>query len=261
MTKIILDKEQIYEIVQANKFKVNESKFISRCIDGRYEDSRALAPLAIAGADLGEIALLKATGNAYGFEVDMKKTYEILAELVGGIKNFQMHTDSHGDPNVVASGCGHLKQIKTDPAPYKLTKEDVFTLAEIAEEAKKSGAQEIALQGEHIEGAVLQIKGDGYSVKPRYFLETEKGTQEVETFVFHATLVNDRHKELAKKLLEKGAVKLFNGLDAEYLYEVISEMTENHLLETAKRLAKGLPIYLVDFAEDGTFELTDMGEV
>jgi len=272
--KIILSKDQVAEIVQANKYQVDDkSSFISRCIDGRYPTSSSLTrlrgagpendnlpPLALAGADLGELALIKAAGNTYGFEVDLKKTYQVLVELLGGIDNFQMHTDGHGDPTIAAAGCGHLKQMKLDPGAYHLTDEDILTLSEIAEDAKKKGATEVKLEGDHIEGAVLQVTGN-YSVKTRYFLENNNGTREVEVFVFHETFVSKRHKELAKRLIEKKAVILVNGLDAEYLSEMLSEATEDHLMETAKRLAKGLPIYLATFAEDGGFDLTEMGTV
>lgn len=261
MSKVIFSNEQVAEIVQANKYPVDaKSAYLSRCIDGRYSDRNNLPPLALAGADLGELALIKSAGNIYGFEVDLKKTYQVLVELLGGINNFQMHTDSHGDPKIAAAGCGHLKQMKLDPGAYHLTQEDVLTLSEIAEDAKKKGATEVKLEGDHIEGAVLQVVGN-YSVKTRYFLQSDSGTREVEIFVFHETLVNKRHKALAKALIQTAAVRMVNGLDAEYLSEVLSETTEDHLMETAKRLAKGLPIYLATFAEDGGFDLKEMGTV
>jgi len=248
--KLILSKDQVYEIVSANKYPVSDAgKCISRCSEGQYADSHNLPFLAIPGADLGDLALLRAAGNTYGFDVDLKKVYEVIAELAGGRNNFQVHVE-----------CGHMKQVILDPGAYHLTQNDVTNLEEIAEEAKKNGATEVKLEGDHLEGAIVQIQGP-YSLKTRYFLKTDVGTHEVEIFVFHETLVNERHRALAKKLVAEKAVTLFNGLDEEYLYEVLSDTTEDHLMETARRLAKGLPLYLAVFDADGTFELTEMGKV
>lgn len=260
MQKYLLSKEEAYEIVQANKYEVGDNRLVSRCIDGRYADSHKLAPLGLAGADVGELALIQAAGNTYGFEVNAKKAYEVLTHVVGGVKNIQMHTDTHADKRVPAGGCGHFTQMKLDPGAYHLTPEDVLKISEIAQDAKKKGAVENVLQGDHLEGAVVQVKGP-FSVKTRYFLETGAGTREVEVFVFHESLVNNRHRILAEKLIEKKAVTLMTGQDAEYLYEVLSETTEDHLMETARRLAKGLPIYLINFQKDGSFDLKELGTI
>ena len=259
MDKVLLSKEQIFELVLENKYKVKEeNKLLSRCIDGRYKNSDDLPSLGLAGADVGELVLIVSTGNTFGFDVDVKKTYETVIDLVGGVKNFQMHTDHHGDVKIAASGCGHWKQIKLDPTAYHLTQDQLVALEEVIEEARKKGAHEVILEGEHIEGAVLQVRGK-YSVKPRYVLGTGSGAKEVEVFVYHESLVKERHKKLAEMLLKNKAVKLYNGLGADYLYDVLSDTTEDHLFETAKRLAKGLPIYSVVFKDDGVFDLEEMG--
>lgn len=258
MQKYTLSKDQVHDLVQENKYKINpKHKFLSRCIDGRYADSDNLPPLSLAGADAGELALIIATANAYGLEVDIDKVFKVLVEVVGGIKNFQMHSDRHGDPKIAASGCGHIKQIGLDPVAYGLTEEQVKKIKDILEEAKKNGAKETILVGDHNEGAALIVTGP-YTVSTRYSLQDEKA-HEVEVFVHQGTLIDERHRELAKKLLENKAVKLLDGLDHEYFYQVLGEMTENHLMETAKRLAHGLPLYSIAFAADGTFKIEEMG--
>ncbi len=56
MQKIILTKEQIREFISENAYKItNETKFLSRCVDGRYQKIENLPPLALPGADLGGI--------------------------------------------------------------------------------------------------------------------------------------------------------------------------------------------------------------
>jgi hypothetical protein len=73
--------------------------------------------------------------------------------------------------------------------------------------------------------------------------------------------VNERHRLIAKKLIEERAVKFFPDCDEEYLFEALSETTENHLFETLKRLASGLPIFEVGFENDGSFKIKEMGKV
>ncbi len=261
MKKINLVIDQIQELVAKNKYKVNENnKFLSRCIDGRYLTSNNLPPLATPGADAGELALVLATGNVYGFTVDVGKSFDLLTELVGGIKNINFHTDEHGDKKIVLSGCGHIKQMRLDPEAYNLEENQLKGLTKILTKAGKKGAKETVLQGEHLEAAIIQIKGN-YSIYPRFLLETDEEKNEVEVFVYQSTLVDKRHRELAKKLIENKAVELFPGCDEEYLFEILSETTENHLIETAKRLAKGLPVYEINFSDDGSFTIEEMGKV
>lgn len=261
MPKIILDKTQVQELIFNNRYKVNaEKKFVSRCIDGRYENSSDLPALAIAGADLGEVAVIVSAGNDFGFSVDLQKTVDVLIDIVGGVKNFNFHTDSHADAKIPAAGCGHIKQVSVDNNAYKLTEEQVESLGKIAVNLKKKGANEIVLHGDHQEGAVFLVTGY-YGVMPQGEVDVEGSMLKVQTFVFHKTLVDERHKVLAKKLIEKKAVELLNGLDDQYLYQAISEVTETHLFETVKRLAKGLPIYEVRFKDDGGFEVKEVGVV
>ena len=79
MTKFILNKEQIGELILQNKYQVDpEKKFVSRCIDGRYENKKDLSALAFPGADAGEMALILATANSYGFQVNLNKAYQSL---------------------------------------------------------------------------------------------------------------------------------------------------------------------------------------
>lgn len=261
MDKIILTKEQVQELVYENKYPVTEkNKFLSRCIDGRYPNKKDLPPLAFPGADAGDLALIFATANSFGFTVNQQKTLDTFIEVIGGEKNFQFHSDHHGDKNIPASGCGHMKQMNLDPQAYFMEKEQLVFIADSLNKLKKQGAVETILEGDHAEGALLQVSGD-YSVYPRFTMDTGEGKITSEVFVYQTTLVNKRHSELAKKLIENKAIKLFPGTDIEYLYQAFAEMSDNHLFETAKRLAKGLPIYTVKFSDDGTFKVEEADKV
>ena len=259
MGKMVLDEQQINEFIRENRYKVNQkSRFISRCIDGRYGNSDGLPPLAIPGADAGQLSLILAAANIYGLEVDREKVYESLVEIVGGEKNLKMHTDNHSKK--MMGGCGHMKQITLDPESFNITKEDADFVMEKVATAKKKGAQEVVLEGEHLEGAVVLVRGN-WSLKTRYFFAMTEGKVLSQIFVSHQTLVNERHRALAKKLLEK---KAFSGLkedDEDYLYMILSETSEAHLFETLKRMSEGLLIFEVKFEDSGDFDLKQLGDV
>lgn len=261
MKKFILDKTNVQELVMENKYEVDpKTQFISRCIDGRYENGDGLPALAIAGADAGELALIFATANAFGLEVDMEKAYAALVKIVGGEKNLRCHTDHHAEHGVIFGGCGHMKQMGLTLGDYSLTQEQLDFVKTKFTDAVQRGAQETMLNGEHLEGAVLMVKGN-YGIYPNYIFATDIGKKTGQVFVFHRTLVDKRHKELARILTESKAVTIPDGCDGEYLYQVISEKGEEHLLETAKRLAKDLPIFSVVFDNEGGFKVEEVGRV
>lgn len=270
MNKIILTKEQIFELVSRNRYRVDENtKWLSRCIDGRYENKvesqklkvkSYLRALAFPGADVGELALLLATGNTYGFEIDLGKALKALITVIGGKKNFGMHSDDHSDQKKAGSGCGHWKQINLNPFAYKIEKEQITAIQRQLDQLKKSGFNEDILEGKHLEGAVLLISGN-WGVLPKYRLQFEGGANEVQVFIFHQTLVDERHRLWAKQMIVEKAVKLYNDCDENYLYQILSETAENHLMETVNRLAKGLPIYEIKFDEDGSFDIKEIGKV
>lgn len=261
MKRHILSKDQVYELVTKNKYKIKKgSKFLSRCVDGRYLTSDSLPPLAIPGADAGQLGLIFAAANSYGFEVDQEKAFKVLVDVVGGESNFNFHTDEHGDQKIPASGCGHLKQQNLDPEAYNLNEAQLNFIKKILIRVKQKGAIETVLEGDHQEGAVLQIQGD-YSLSPQAIIDTFEGKSNAQVFIFQSSLTNQRNKLIAKKLIAESAVKLFPGCDEEYLYTALTEVTENHVFETLKRLANGLPIFEVNFDKDGTFKIKELGNV
>ncbi|MBI4008596.1 hypothetical protein HY357_00010 [Candidatus Roizmanbacteria bacterium] len=115
-------------------------------------------------------------------------------------------------------------------------------------------------QDKYFNGAILQIRGE-YSLSPFFSLNTDRGGIEGKMFVFHETSLNKLHRILSRKLIANKAVKLFPGCDEEYLYEVLLEGMESYLFERLKQLASGLPIYLVEFKEDASFTVEEMGKI
>lgn len=261
MSKNFLSKDQITTLIGENSYTISNI-VLSRCIDGRYKNDLSLPGLCFPGADAGEIALVCATAATCGLEINLKETFDALVEVVGGVKNLQFHTDSHAEQGKVLGGCGHVKQILSDLETYNITKEQADFIAKQFTMAIKNGAKEIVLHGDHKEAAVLFIKGD-FGVLPQYKFESREGGMEVQIFIYHNTLVDKRHHLFVKKLIEHKALTLEGkSLDEEYLYSLLSEAAEVHLMETARRLAKGLPIYEVKFLEDkNIFEVTELGNI
>lgn len=256
MNKIILTLENIQDIVSQNKYKIDDkTKFLSRCIDGRYQNENNLPALAFPGADVGELALVFATANSYGFEVKKEKVLKSFLKVVDGEKNFRLHTDSHADPKLPAGGCGHFKQMGLDPKAYNLDISEI----EFIKKNLNIG-ESVTLQGDHMEGAVLMVKGS-YGVLPQFDMETDHGKNRAQVFVYHQSLVDERHRTYAKELIKNKAVVFKDSEDEEWLYNAFSDVAENHLMETAKRLARGLPIYSVVFEENGSFKVEEQGIV
>lgn len=252
-----LSKADAEEYVYAYKYEaIDENKYLTRCIDGRYKNTSTTPTCALPGADAGDLAILYATARSCGFEVDYKKALSILLNLIGGVQNFSLHTDAYSS----ASECDHLHQVRLHYKDYYLEEEDIEILDTQIAEIKKMGVVATLLEGRHQPTAVLQITGD-WGVPPHGMLTTDRGDVNTQVMVFHSSRVNDRHKKWAEALVAEKAVKLGAGLDEEYLYQVMSTTTEDHLLETLRRMAKGLPIYQVRFEKGGAFEVESLGTV
>jgi len=260
MQKYTLSKEQIADLILENTYEVKNT-LLSRCIDGRYENSEDLPALAIPGADAGELAVIFAMANTFGYMLDMQKALDGLVEVVGGVKNIQFHTNLHAERGKILAWCGHMKQELLDIKSYNLLEEQLDFIKKSFIQLEKQGANEVELQGDHQEAALLFVKGN-FGVLPRFTLAREDNRRVVQTFVFHRTFVDSRHHLLAKKLIETKAVDLEIGLDEETVFMALSDTVENHLMETAKHLALGLPIFEVDFKEGPKqFELKELGFV
>ncbi len=254
MNKIILDKTQLSLLILKNRYQVDKkTKFSSRCIDGRYSNDENLPALAFPGADAGELALVLATAKMYAFEVDREKVYQSLVEVVGGEKNLHFHSDSHSNEKKVLAGCGHIKHMGLTPSDYQLDQDDVDFIRQKFEQAVKKGARQDILHGDHMEGAVVYVKGD-FGIYPR-------GDVGLQIFEYHQSLVDQRHRSLIKTLIKNKAVKIPKGTDEDYFFQVLSDMADVQTLETVKRLAKNLPIFQVVFDNDGIFKITELGIV
>lgn len=261
MQQLFIDHEHAFEFARVSRNKLAPDAYLrSRCIDGRYENNADLAAMSFPGADAGEVLMVFSAANEYGFEINRDKVFSVLAKMAGGMQNLQFHTDEHAQTDEPMKGCGYMGQARLSPKDYGLTPEDVAFVDAAFAKAKQEGARQTVLKGDHAEGVVFLVRGD-YGIVPQTDIVVDNRRHHVQAFTYHQTLADRRHRLFAKELIEAKAVDLLSNLDESYLYEVFADVAETQLMETLKRLAKGLPIYEVVFDKDGLFELMDMGLV
>lgn len=279
MTKFVLNKQQVSQLIFENKYPVGEEfQFLSRCFEGNYPKKENLPALAFPGGDLGELALIFSTANTYGFKVDREKTYQTLIKIISKEKFFHYHVSLDEKEflnlqknqivdltNHIISGCLHTTAFFKNPKTYNLEEEDLQFLKEKIQYLIKKNISPFGFRKETEEAAVLIIYGKNWSIYPQHFLkislEGEEKLLPVSVFVFHQSLIDERHKLLSQKLIEEKAVELYPGCDKDYLYQVISAETENHLFESLKFKNEKLPVFKVEFKNEGSFVVDEMGNI
>lgn len=261
MQQFFIDKEHAFEFIRVSKTPVNDKAHLrSRCIDGRYVSGPETPLFTFPGADAGEFLMVTAAAEEYGFEMNREQVYEAICALVGGRKYLQFHTDEHASSSLPLAGCGHIGQMSLAPKDYGVLPEDIAFITTSLQQAQKEGAEQVKLHGDHSEGVVIFVRGP-YGVLPQADIMVENRKHHIQAFVYHQTLADQRHKMLARELVAHKALTLPDGCDESYLYQVFADVAEDHLMETLKRLAPGLPIYEAAFTGDGLFEMTDLGFV
>lgn len=243
-TRLLLNKDQVYELVSDNLYSVPEnSRYISRDISGRYYNTSGLPALALPGGDLGELAVLYGTARSFGFEINHEKALQVLIELIGGVQNFSLVNEKSFKQDD-AYRHFYLNYIKNEPEIFSLDRQDIDYLEKQRSYLMKKGARETIFTNKPHESAVIILKGS-CGIYPQYEIKLEGGQVKVQIYIYHQTFINLRRKIFAKELVAKQAVTLFEGCDEEYLYQVLSDTAENHLFETLKKEAAGLPLFQV----------------
>lgn len=243
MNQIILNKNQVYQLISENYYSINQkTDFVNGCLDDCFKKEE-IPDLLVPGGELGEISLILATANVYGFEVDRNR-------LIKTILNFSKEKNKIK----ISHYCNYWLDLQKNPQLYHLSNEEILFISSFLEISSIKKTNNLS------RSAVLMIRGD-FSVYSEYDLEIEEKKQRVSVFVYHQILVDQKHRLLAKKLIENKAVKLYPGCDDEYLYQVISEEGENHLFEILKKIGKGLPIFEVKFDKEGKFEIEELEKI
>lgn len=246
--------EFVKGFIETHNYSI-QNRVMSRCIDGRYTRDESLSALAIPGADIGQMIMLFAAANRMGQKLKIDETFQALFDVVGGVENVRFHTDDsdHTDKTKLADGCGYFKYVSEDPEKFGVKGDLIKALRIKFEELLNKGAQQVVLPGKHEEQAALVVSGDtGINPDGKFF-------------VFHETLVDDRNKKIVDRLFELQAIEGLNyenGLvekNKQHFMSTLREVTQMHLGLTGEKLAKGKPIFEVDFSQGSDFTLQQKG--
>jgi hypothetical protein len=217
-----------------------------RCIDDRASNSDdRTCNVAIPGGGLGLVmdtlgafTLLRRKGLHATLHPD--EAVEVVEKAIGSVS---FHTDDHSEGHAsLCAGCGHAHGALTDPVAYLLTEEDAkyffeFCLHDLKNKLHEKGMKPTVYKGPHAAQAVMIAEG------------TEVGLPSVgksgeAVFVYHKTF-----HQLLLTLIANGIAPLLKdhtkGISEEDFEKVLHESAEIRLGVTLKKLAVGLPRFLV----------------
>jgi len=108
--------------------------------------------------------------------------------------------------------------------------------------------------------AIVYIKGPG-TIPSTGSLQTEEGMLQLTLMVIHEDVIRSRYLAIAQWLIEKKEIGLLAGQDAEFLLHALEETDESTRYEDLGTLVPGCPLFNVQFKENGTFTLSNWGEI
>ncbi len=245
-----LTSSQIEELISENQYKYTGNKSQSRCFSGHYENNTNLPALALPGGDIGELVVLYAASITYGIDIDLLQSTKILKELVGKGNN-DVYQHSMADN---AEECRYLHLLSETPEMYSLKSDDISALYSTIEQSLLSKKKQSKFNEVYKESACVFIEGE-VGILPHYIFETFEQRIDARIFIYHKTLVDERRRAYATNLFKNNAVKLYNGLSEEYLYEVLSEIGDAHVIETVNRIDPHVPIYSAVISSSGSIKI------
>jgi hypothetical protein len=245
-----MNADQAKIFVEANSRLISETNHYGRCVDGRYYNIPDCPMIAKPGGDLGDVIAILAGLNLLQATLPLETVLAIVERSVGGIKNFNFHTDDHADPNEAAFGCGHYRHAKLDPAAYGVTTEQMSSVAAALPALMGDGAHQEVLHGSHGEQAVIVVDSEHYGLLPM----SEEGEVIQQVFVYQKTL---HTKQLDKmvRLTQEAIAGTGRVVEEQELRTAIYDGFGKQLAETLNRLAKGLPVYTAEISEDGAVNI------
>jgi hypothetical protein len=249
MTKY-LTIEQIEELVRNNIYEIPKKKYQSRCSTGQISNDINMPALALPGGDVGEIAILYSASKQYGFECNLEMSVLLLNKIVGkGKSNENKHLQIS-----IAEDCKYLHFLSEDPERYSLSKDMVSELFSHIEQAEL--LKTLLKKGNRgqVENACLIVQGNK-GVLPQYLFENYSQNFAASVLIYHKSLINERRKAFIHSLYYHKAVKLPSNLDEEYLYEILSDVAEDHFYSYISQLDFNLPIYSVQILPNNQIKL------
>lgn len=248
--KIYLTDHQVEELVSNNLYNYEGNIYKARCFSADYSNNLNLPALSLPGGDIGELAILIAASRIYGFDLDLSKGLDILLDVIGGKKNSTFNTLNEHTLEL----CYYVNSLIENSIEYGLDdrgKNDLLTMLKTLGLPKRFKP----LQKRDHENACIIFEAE-QGLFPNYTYDSGYGVVNAKILVFHKSFVDRRHRELCKLWYENKAVELFSGLDADYLYEIISEMTETHLFQTMKLRDPKIPLYSVSVTPNNKINVT-----
>jgi hypothetical protein len=243
---IMLDSATVRKFVQKEGYFFPSNPYISRCIDGRYPSGDRLPALAIPGADIGQIVMLFAAANRAHIELDLDDAVNALIDVVGGVENLRIHTDTHKLDGGIAAGCGYFAEVQVSPANFGVTKEQVYAIGRKFEQLISEGAEEAILIGDHEEKGVLIVNG-GKAVFPNGRF-----------FVFHQTLAAERNREIVERLFPDKQIKR-HAMTTEL--EGTKGIFFEHVFKIRDILAEDAPVFRVTFRGNNPVTVTPLNHI
>lgn len=239
-----LDEAQTF--VEMNSKLLDGTNKYSRCIDGRYENTGALAMIAKPGGDVGDVMALFGALNFLKISLPNEAVLAIVVEAVGGAQHFNFDTDDQTEPTDFAAGCDHFAQARFNPEAYGLTAEQISFISMQLPLLVQQGAKQEVLHGGHAEQAVIVVDSETHSVSPLLHL----GENVRATFVYQKTLHTEQLDGLARKLQEALA-SAGQVIEQDALRTAIYDTSAKQFATTLQLLAKNLPVFTALIDEQG----------
>lgn len=235
MANYIIQKEQLYDSIKESTFLLPDTLTVraSESSDPQEIEHTVVVP----GGLLGILSIWLAASTAYGFQIDPSKITKTLMEIT---------------TQKIESSSQYLSMLKEQQNNLNISDEHMEFL-----EASSSFLPQVSTR---FEGGIFLVKGSS-NIKPTMSITTDTGKLHVFVYIFHQTQLNTLNRLLAKQCLENGAISLFDGQDEEYLYEVVSDTADEFFYESIRYFCKGLPLFLLQYKDEGSFETTEQGLV
>jgi hypothetical protein len=218
-----IDDRKLMRLIEKIKYSFREKDPIELrrvgCVDERAVDFPAGR---MAGGDIGQEIVILSAANSIGQSLDVRVVFNLLAKFVNGEKNLHRHEN-----------CGYQEVLSLYPEEFGVTREQ--TEAAI-ERFLASKAEHPVLEGSHNAVAFTIVESDSFA------LSSSHPDEEDRVFVHHKTLIEDRQEKLAKELIDKGIIKLPEGMSRQDFAELLKKIVIEHL-NTTKTLLKldGVP--------------------
>lgn len=227
---------KVQEYVSLNVVQASPGR---KCVDGRYLPNQASGMIARPGGDMGYVMALLAVNKRKNLGLSPEECFDEVYKVVSRRKeHFYMHTDHHVESGHHAHktliGCGHVAKAALENLckEYEVDCKDIEQVIIYARKIAQTAptVEIVNLKGDHEESGVLVIHSEQYSVSSQDLISGKM------FFVYDVA----RDTRFLRNLVEEMAIPGVN-------FEEMKKVSDLQLQATLHNLAKGLPIYNVNF--------------